>query len=49
VRRRGAVGHHAVHHRDMFQVLGWAAMAMTGLEISMGVRTVVASWRRGAR
>jgi hypothetical protein len=33
----------------MFQVLGWAAMSLTGLEFSMGVRTVVASWRQGAR
>lgn len=34
---------------DMFQVLGWAATVLCGLEISMGVRTVVASWRGGRR
>jgi len=42
------VGDHVLHHLFMFQILGWAALALTGLELSMGVRSLIVGRLRRA-
>jgi hypothetical protein len=39
---------HGVHHRCMFQILQWAAMALAGLEVSLALRTLVGPRMRRA-